>query len=370
MPGSVGFLVFDNYSRSSSASYATILADYAGQEDTAKLPEDAAHLWSAFNEVHGGYGRRSDDCVAGPHGTDYWPLAHRTSTHSASCGVIAQKLVEPTPSSTATFRSLIWSSCLTKNLELTIRALFTPGQAEQLLRIYGRDTLIPRLWLARKAKSIKDLEIVWESLSVAVDRRVEQEVPEEEKRVLAQYRLDHPAPTRHSQHASRSQTLSGGAIFDQRNTITIDDSPEKVHLQPYNTALVPEFDEERAEVFKTWRQVAKVRLHQGFSSPPPPADMDDVLLQAVGVLAHARWQRNISAWIRAGGLGFFGGLKHPGVHAQEPLESHVEANEDGATEPRLDAPLEQKTQRFWAREGRNALKAAGIACEIDSYSHI
>lgn len=303
---------------------------------------------------------------AKPHGSMFWPVSV-SHIKTSNAGAWKSHALEPTPSATAVCRALIWSSAQEHNVGKMARTILAPSQAQHILRVWARETLVPQSWIDANVSSVKDLEIVWDALNVRTDASVEQ--PEGEKRVLGQYRFETDssvdAMANLTANVSLSKVSTGereDKVYGQHNTLLLDDSPEKARLQPFNHILLPEFDASRAKAVQDWR--AARRANPGAAL----GRIDNVLLQLVGVLEHARWERNVSAWIRTGGLGFFGGMKHPDMGELKPEQSSKNNKTEGhrSLEPRLNTPYAQRTQHFWAQEGKNALKAAGIAAEIDS----
>ncbi|CEH12059.1 hypothetical protein CBOM_00070 [Ceraceosorus bombacis] len=418
---------------------------------------------------------------------------------------------EPVGSSRARVRLFLWSSAQPQNVVAMTRAIFTPGQAAELLRVWARDTLVPKIFRAKKAASTKDLEVVWAALNVdrAGKKGELRRQHEGERRVQADRRFEmdgqdvdtgteenhegqemHNTPqslsSSHSRDAKDPQAALEAALgahafvkvpkprlnvqtgqdewvpgrgYGSHNTLLLDDSPDKARLQPFNHLLIPEFDAVRAKKARKWRMAKqsgkstgddamigpvededildmsratsnsvdseaatrstveddeqpsadqKRALLAGLITPPltselgttsssdresnphpelrPDEDLDDVLLQLIGVLAHVRWQRNVSAWIRSGALGAFGGMKQPGttdelVSKIQSVESQhqthrddsslssgalkTEAEEHEAKDLRLHHEYALRTEQFWTEEGRAALRAAGIPCTVD-----
>lgn len=334
-------------------------------------------LWQAWSTAQPPLRGRNVTGSPLPHGSTFWPFTLDEQERSLQS--------EPAPIPTATYHTMLWSDAKAFNVEAMARRTLTPQQMQHLLRIWARNTLLPDRLAEREAVITKDLEIVWDALKAGGETDSEGE-----RRVKAQYRLvqDHvgalagklaettispsesPAwPQPAAAGPGNDQRTSASTSYGQHNTLLIDDEPAVCRLQPCNVLTVVEYTPERATTVTTWRTAVREAEEEGRSAPPPPPDMDDVLLQTIGVLSHARWERNVSAWVRSGGLGFFSGIRNPGMQDfAEPLEtrSSEDGEEDKATEPRLETPNEQRTQRFWAQEGKRALRVAGIACEIGS----
>lgn len=103
----------------------------------------------------------------------------------------------------------------------------------------------------------------------------------------------------------------------------------------------------------------------GDREPLGKHDGDTILLQTIGVLEHARWQRNVAAWIKSGGLGWYAGVENPGMKdaAAEIVDGaspDIAAGGSKGISVRLDAPKETRTTDFWEEEGRVALRRSGI----------
>lgn len=325
-----------------------------------------------------------------PHGSHHW-----SSDNNG---------LEPAAHPQAAFRLLVWSSAQPHNVDTMVKSILHPEQASQLMRCWARDTLVPKRLFSLKAPSIKDLEIVWNALN-PVDQRNSKDAEsggseevvdgrnEGERRVMAQYRdeCDHDSPDEGdesdlanpalsakgrpgplaperkrqkgaaSRAASRSaasvqlssrqadNTWSQGRGWGPHNTLLLDDSASKAALQPFNHLLIPEF----------------TAIEVPYKAPRP--SYDTVLLQAVGVLEHARHERSMCAWIHSGGLGGFAGQQQPGAPAPTALAELSEGERQASFEgvegmgPRLDVEPRNRTERFWEEEGKRALEKRGIA---------
>jgi len=106
------------------------------------------------------------------------------------------------------FQVMIWSSARPENVRLMCNQLFPDASRQRLIGEWGRD----RMGLSpedynRRVQVYKRFEKVWADPSI--QRR-------------------HPLN-------------SSGALWDQSNTVLIDDSIEKARSQPFNLVEVPEF---------------------------------------------------------------------------------------------------------------------------------
>jgi hypothetical protein len=442
-----------------------------------------APQWEAWDEARAEReAEGADESTALPHGVEFWPSTAERASASASAPQSTPTQMwrshpsEPQPTASSRFRLLLWSSAQPKNVAAMARAIFSPAQAAHLLRVWARDTLMPRRYMDAKASSTKDLEIVWAALNgdggaegdvqaSAEEQEAREMQLEGERRLLAQHRSEVDAPgamassggeasspaaataaaiaaERYVQppasppllegagHENDAQAWTPGRGYSAHNTLLLDDSPEKARLQPYNHLLLPEFDARRAALMVRWLNARKAEARsvpqeeepqaqeeedvkpgstsehddtsaaaaasaspaaaaaeaEASSKPkankrpfrpaapaPHESELDDVLLQLVGVLAHARRQRHVAAWVRSGGLGFFGGMAQPGMQdaeppvdedAQEQDETMQTDSSEEQTQLRLQHAPHARTQRFWAQEGRLALRLAGVECAV------
>lgn len=143
--------------------------------------------------------------------------------------------------------------------------------------------------IGRKVQTVKNLEKLWEGLGALSD---------------------------------------GEPTFSERDTILLDDSALKAHMQPYNHLIVPEYEGKmrRADL----AALDQIRKDPGprpgepgraGSSVEEVADeprVDQTLLAVVGILDEAAMQDNVCGWIRAGGL-----LADPFTSTDKELEAIV-----------------------------------------------
>ncbi|KAG0025042.1 hypothetical protein BGZ81_007447 [Podila clonocystis] len=144
-------------------------------------------------------------------------------------------------------RVMVWSSARPVNVNKMLNHGF--GDRIPLLdRVWARDTFrLPEHDYVRKVLTVKDLEFIWEGI-------------EEERKVasnedLAQEKL--------------------AMVYDQTNTLLIDDSTAKIQLQPYNGLALREFDKSCAK-----------------------SGADDELPKVIKYLEKLIYQKNISAYMR------------------------------------------------------------------------
>lgn len=405
-----GTLVWRGNARSNNSSpirrpyLSSFLAYCLGIEDASygdrhHLEEEAANRRrSHWNSIDRKLGSPADASrtSAGFHGVHVWYYGQAANEDYR----LGQQLyeIEPPAHPKASCRLLVWSSAQPHNVDTMIRSILHPEQAGQLLRSWGRDTLVPSRFYGLKFPSVKDLEIVWNALNISLHGDTVPETAwEGEDRVLAEYRdeQDRRNPdqdeidsadeqergaaqdqVKSSSHAACLASSSlvtrptkaadgkwePGRGFGPHNTLLIDDSPDKARLQPYNHLCVPEFGARQANVAERERNRLRA-AHKGQQEVKLSEELDTVLLQTIGVLEHARHQTNIAAWIRSGGLGYYAGQSL----FDSALSSSFFAKADSAREVaeevglRFNEPIPERTQKFWEQEGRAALERHKIA---------
>lgn len=309
--------------------------------------------------------RNAIEAGEAPHGSHFWNNK-KEAVQEADAAVDDDSIVAataaatlsssppslPSPHPSASTRLLVWSSAQPGNVDSMVRAILHPLQAAQLVRCWARDTLVPPRLASFKSPSVKDLEIVWDALNLSEWSRDARG----ELRVQAANRDDDGGGEGENKDVSEGQAGTRATpVYGQHNTLLLDDSAEKARLQPYNHLLIPAFGKEAALAVKAAREQQSVGVE---GSAQLAASLDTVLLQAIGVLEHARWQHDVSRWIYHGGLGQFAGNDAGGGDGS--VGSDVGAGTDGEDRPRLDAPHSARTTLFWEEEGRRALRVRGI----------
>lgn len=133
------------------------------------------------------------------------------------------------------------------NITAICNQIFTPQQHAALLNIWARDTLrLPPALFNEKVQVYKQLSWVWEDQAIRAKASP-----------LGLATHEEPAP-----------------MFDQSNTVLIDDSVEKAVSEPHNLIEVDEFEAHAHEMRGT------------------------VLAQVVDYLDKAKWAEDVSAWMR------------------------------------------------------------------------
>ncbi|KAI0698025.1 hypothetical protein BC835DRAFT_1413355 [Cytidiella melzeri] len=232
------------------------------------------------------------------------------------------------PETRAWLDVMVWSSAQPHSVEDMVAKCFALDK-ERLLAVWARDTLgLTQDHYHRKVQTVKDLNTPWSKLSSMAQSRLTST-------------LDGGGPS-YASPSARHSALT---------TLLLDDSPRKAELQPYNHFCVPEYSAEmRAkdlEILKLERSMAdnghEVNDQFDMSHDPKKLDWkvdvkddadadttrerrrkekkearrikavsaaselqdkayDETLLAVIGVLSEIKPQRNVAAWIRAGGL--------------------------------------------------------------------
>lgn len=238
---------------------------------------------------------------------------------------------------------LIWSSATKENVNRMVEAMMTrPVQRALLQRVWARETLmIPRL-LGVKVDTIKDLSIAWDELNqwekylalrdtprspppflsraraedrlmyFRQDRRAgersgkRKEVGSDAPKVFENVSDELCAETQfrlsdHGAHSSYGPPLD--RPFGPANTILLDDSAKKARCQPLNHICIPDYDKKKALTFHQFTSDDAADVTE--------ADLDDYLLQFVGVLDTLLHVEDVTQWVRDGGAATFSDTQTP-----------------------------------------------------------
>ncbi|KAG8880883.1 hypothetical protein FRB98_004687 [Tulasnella sp. 332] len=169
-------------------------------------------------------------------------------------------------------QTMIWSSAQPVNVEKMARACFGEEGVKNLKAIWARDTLgLSQRDYGRKVQTVKDLNLVWKKLP-----------------------------------------------FTALDTILLDDSRLKAHLQPYNHLILTEYDSDMSSRDRKILQrlyaasssavAGNVRQEEGELEESNARTLgdseepDQTLLAVIGILARGVRQTNVPGWMRAGGL--------------------------------------------------------------------
>ncbi|KAA8901563.1 HAD-like domain-containing protein [Sphaerosporella brunnea] len=139
------------------------------------------------------------------------------------------------------FKVMIWTSARPENALRMVRATFKKTEEQQLLAIWGRDTLgLSNAQYNAKVQVYKTLERVW----------------------TGEFMICHP-------------NQPDQIVFDQTNTVLFDDTTEKAMGHPFNLVNIPEF-------------TATKKQTKG----------DVALRQCIEYLEVVKWQSNVSSYMR------------------------------------------------------------------------
>ncbi|KAI3486333.1 hypothetical protein L1887_50227 [Cichorium endivia] len=283
----------------------------------------------------------------GPHGSHFWHDGHEPESHGNA-------------------HVVVWSSAQPANVDSMVRASFDAEVRASILRVWARDTLVPRRHFHHKAQSVKDLEIVWAELNASANG---QPSP---GRLLADARdqADQLLPDESSPAAPASNGAKSRAMVKQisaaleaakqaealgpwsaANTVLVDDSclaaakPHDADEQGEDDVEL-EYDSDLsiANGSKDEKEKSEVEEEgKAKKKPVPESRLDDVLLQTIGVLDTLRHQSNVSAFIYAGGIKGYG----------EPKTAKND-------QQRHELVQQGKTPEHWASVGRKACESMGI----------
>ncbi|KZT59635.1 hypothetical protein CALCODRAFT_181240 [Calocera cornea HHB12733] len=166
---------------------------------------------------------------------------------------------------------MVWSSAQPQNVGDMVSKAFGV-YSEKLTAVWARDTLgLPAHDYNRKVQTTKDLEKVWKNI---------------------------PSPW--------------DPLFSALNTILLDDSPLKAHLQPHNHLPLIEYTVEllrrdEAALNKVFNQQqgkgkGKAKAKAQIQDDEPTSGPDQHLLAVIGILDTVVHQSSACGWIRSGGL--------------------------------------------------------------------
>ncbi|WFD20847.1 hypothetical protein MCAP1_003101 [Malassezia caprae] len=267
-----------------------------------------------------------------PLGSQYWLRAPQ----AAWCP-------PPTP-----VQVLIWSSATKENVNRMVETMLPkPVQRGLLQRVWARETLVvPRL-LGVKVDTTKDLSIAWDELNqwerYLFTRETPQSTPSFLSRARAEDRLiyfrqdrrtgerrekrkavgaDAPQPFKNVSDELIAETQfrlcdngahsSYGPLltepFGPHNTVLLDDSAKKAQCQPFNHICIPDYGKSQARRYREYTS--------GDPADVAEEELDDYLLQFVGVLDALEHVDDVAQWIQDGGAASFSDTQTPEERAQ------------------------------------------------------
>ncbi|WFD28157.1 hypothetical protein MNAN1_003163 [Malassezia nana] len=238
---------------------------------------------------------------------------------------------------------LIWSSAKQENVDRMVETILKkPVQRAMLQRVWARETLVTSHQLNFKAETTKDLSIAWDELNQweqhLKTRKSAESVPTFHSRALAEDRLFHFRQDRRMHKRTEKRKKIGGSVpaaypstsdelyaesqfrlrdqgahssygplleepFGPHNTILLDDSAKKARCQPFNHICIPEYGKKQAQHYREYRKKAPPGMTE--------EDLDDYLLQFVGVLDALQHVDDVTQWVRDGPAASFSDTQTP-----------------------------------------------------------
>ncbi|KAL1916289.1 uncharacterized protein VTP21DRAFT_5906 [Calcarisporiella thermophila] len=148
---------------------------------------------------------------------------------------------------------MVWSSAQPHNVRKMVKKAFGPLQAH-LVDVWDRTRFnLSAYEYNRASLTIKDLEYVWSAKMEPISTQCIDNIDGDGNR----------------------QFLKQNFVWNQRNTVLLDDSPVKAQYQPYNAIHLPSYDKE---------------LHT--------SGKDEHLRNVVAYFERVRRQKNVSSFIR------------------------------------------------------------------------
>ncbi|EPS41201.1 hypothetical protein H072_4894 [Dactylellina haptotyla CBS 200.50] len=175
---------------------------------------------------------------------------------------------------------IIFSSAMPKTILVLSKAIFPANYRDMILDIFTREDMdIPSNLLYSNVSSFKRLSKVWDRLN-------------------------------------KSATMDGSQIvFDQTNTVLLDDTCEKAATEPHNLIEVPEYT---------------IQLHH--------EETDDALGQVAGYIEELRKWDNVSSYIRASPFNIHGEYVRPNDWVNAPYKSRISMRSVPIKEPTHSPP--------------------------------
>lgn len=267
-----------------------------------------------------------------PFGSQYWLRAPQ----AAWCP-------PPTP-----VQVLIWSSATKENVNRMVETILPrPVQRGLLQRVWARETLVvPRL-LSVKVDTTKDLSIAWDELNqwerYLCTRGMPHSAPTFLSRARAEDRLIHFRQDRRTGERGGKRKAVGADApqafenmsdelfaetqfrlrdggthssygplltepFGPHNTLLLDDSANKARCQPLNHICIPDYGKSQAQLYRRYTSDDPADVAE--------ADLDDYLLQFVGVLDALQHVDDVAKWVQDGGASTFSDTQTPAERAQ------------------------------------------------------
>ena len=233
-----------------------------------------------------------------PHGSDLWIRSGKTVTFPPRSRV----------------NILVWSSATQANVHHMVNHILgSPAQA-LVQRVWSRETLVPAAQLNKKVSTTKDLNVLWNEMNAwekyLAERHSDDERPAIRSNIVAERRMS--KRTKQCDTSSEKVDLEIDSPWGAHNTLLVDDSEFKARYHPNNHICIPEYTRKEQSLYdKYLKQQAQKELsiattlsgaEHNDTELISEADLDDALLQIVGVLEAIAHVENVSAWMRDGGL--------------------------------------------------------------------
>ena len=259
---------------------------------------------------------------------------------------------------------MVWSSATSQNVDRMVRSIL-PGAVQRSLleRVWARETLVTSRDLGRKVPTTKDLAVVWDELGewerYLRTRRGDRDYPRFRSRVLADVRLrlrqkpSHQDVRAEPESSGRSASDSAGTehraelangeqeepmpyaeqpLWGPHNTVLLDDSEAKARMQPANHICIPAYEALAANTYQRYRLGNSDKDSEG-AAAEDDAELDDYLLQVIGVLDAMLDVSDVRAFIQGDGV--------RGLSASQSEQEHARLRERGcAVLTRCGIPIE------------------------------
>ena len=232
-----------------------------------------------------------------PHGSDFWV------THNKMCAFPPNARVS----------LVVWSSATKENVHRMVDCMLEGAAKALLERVWARETLVPSFLTHKKVATTKDLRLLWNELNAWEEylstRKNDDEHPRIRSNITANNRAEDQRSSREEDAPYSQAELKHEAPWSARNTLILDDSTFKARLNPDNHICIPEYTREKQKLYCMYLEqqeqmgdASECSNSGGSDALVDISELDDALLQVIGVLDESSMVEDISVWIRDGGL--------------------------------------------------------------------
>ncbi|KAF8635089.1 hypothetical protein AX15_000532 [Amanita polypyramis BW_CC] len=195
--------------------------------------------------------------------------------------------------------TMVWSSAQPHNVAIMVHSCFG-REEEKLVQVWARDRMhLEEESYHRNVQTIKDLNTIWK-------------------------------------YFGTQPSLQPFSVYD---TVLVDDSMQKVALQPFNHICVKEYDLQMRR-----SDLATALISNHIPEPAASTSYDITLLALIGILEELKFVGNIAKWIKDGDI-------MPSISSDQQASLTWYEN--------------RTIMQYWAEKGRTAADRLEITIEAD-----